>query len=338
VEERAGVARKQDTGGLTPHRSPDFLEQRETTMDTLPITAQRLAESVIAVPPLARSADLVLDVQQNRRIVQHIEAGGVSTLLYGGNAVLYHVALSEYAMLLRMLTEIAGQRTLVIPSVGPAFGLMMDQAAVLGEFAFPTAMLLPQGEIATSDGIASGVRHFAERFGKPVVLYIKHHHYIAVETVRRLMDDGLISWIKYAVVREDPANDAYLRALTENVDPARIVSGIGEQPAIIHLRDFSLGGFTSGCVCIAPRLSMQLLHAVQAGRHEEAEAIRAVFQPLEDLRNRISPIRVLHAAVALAGIAETGAILPLLSPVADSEAAEIAAAARRLLEHNGADT
>jgi dihydrodipicolinate synthase/N-acetylneuraminate lyase len=305
-------------------------------MDTSSITAERLAASVIAVPPLARSADLTLNFPENRKIVQHLEAGGVTTLLYGGNAVLYHVALSQYAALLWMLNEIAGDRTLVIPSVGPAFGLMMDQAAVLNELAFPTAMVLPQSEIATSDGIAVGVRHFAERFGKPVVLYIKHDRYIAVDAVRRLVDDGLISWIKYAVVRVNPVDDDYLKALTENVDPARIVSGIGEQPAVVHLRDFSLGGFTSGCVCIAPRLSMEFLHAVRSGDFVRAEAIQAVFGPLEDLRNRINPIRVLHAAVTLAGIAETGPILPLLSPIDPGDEPEIAGAARTLLQHNGA--
>jgi dihydrodipicolinate synthase/N-acetylneuraminate lyase len=305
-------------------------------MDTSSITSERLAASVIAVPPLARSADLTLNFPENRKIVQHLEAGGVTTLLYGGNAVLYHIALSEYAALLLMLNEIAGDRTLVIPSVGPAFGLMMDQAAELNELAFPTAMVLPQSEIATSDGIAAGVRHFAERFGKPVVLYIKHDRYIAVDAVRRLVDDGLISWIKYAVVRGDATDDDYLKALTENVDPARIVSGIGEQPAVVHLRDFSLGGFTSGCVCIAPRLSMDFLRAVRSGDFVRAEAIQAVFRPLEDLRNRINPIRVLHAAVALAGIAETGPILPLLSPIDPGDEPEIASVARTLLQHNGA--
>ena len=38
-----------------------------------------------------------------------------------------------------------------------------------------------------------------------------------------------------------------------SVDRSLVVSGMGELPAIIHLRDFGLAGFTSGCVCIAPR-------------------------------------------------------------------------------------
>ncbi len=304
-------------------------------MQTSPITSQRLAASVVAVPPLARSADLTIDAQENRKIVRHLEAGGVSTLLYGGNAVLYHVALAEYAALLELLADIASQQTLVIPSVGPAFGLMMDQAAILRDFAFPTAMILPQREISTSDGIAAGTRRFAERFGKPVVLYIKHDGYVAVDAVRRLMDDGLISWIKYAVVRENPAEDDYLRSLLDAVDPASVVSGIGEQPAVVHLHDFSLGGFTSGCVCVAPRLSMQMLRALQSGDLARAEQIRSGFRPLEDLRNRINPIRVLHAAVALAGIADTGPMLPLLSEIDGRDRPEVERAARALLQLDG---
>ena len=80
---------------------------------------------------------------------------------------------------------------------------------------------------------------------------------------------------------------------------------------------------------------MQLMHAVQAGDFDRAEEIRALFSPLEDLRNSIHPIRVLHAAVSLAGIAETGPILPLMSPVDPGDRAEIERAARKLLQDNG---
>ena len=51
--------------------------------------------------------------------------------------------------------------------------------------------------------------------------------------------------------------------LVQQVDRKLIVSGIGEQPAIIHLRDFKLGGFTSGCVCVAPKLSRLMLEALR---------------------------------------------------------------------------
>ena len=113
-------------------------------MNTRPVNAETLTRSVVSVPPLARNADLSLNRAENVKLIRHIEAGGVSTLLYGGNANFYHVRLSEYAELLDLLADAADADTLIIPSVGPAYGLMMDQAKLLRERQFPTAMILPQ--------------------------------------------------------------------------------------------------------------------------------------------------------------------------------------------------
>jgi dihydrodipicolinate synthase/N-acetylneuraminate lyase len=301
-------------------------------MLTRPITPEVLAASVIAVPPVARTADLKWNHAENRGIIRYLEDGGVRTLLYGGNAVLNHVALGEYGDLLAMLAETASEETLVIPSVGPGFGMMIDQAAVLRDFPFPTAMVLPTRDPTTPAGIATGLRRFVDRFGRPAVLYLKQDGVLDIDTVRRMMDDGLISWIKYAVVRQISADDSFLCELIDAVGPARIVSGMGEQPAIVHLRDFGLAGFTSGCVCIAPRLSMEMLRAIQSKDFDLAERIRARFAPLESLRDAISPVRVLHAAVQLAGIADTGEITPLLSPIDDADCPTVKAAAKALLE------
>ncbi len=299
-------------------------------MNTQPITTELLARSVIAVPPLARDNDLAIDAAENQRMVAHLEQSGITTVLYGGNAVLYHIALSEYAELLEMLADVSSENTTVIPSVGPSYGMMMDQAAILHDLDYPTVMVLPQEAIATSAGIATGTRRFAEAFGKPIVLYLKHDRYMAPDQVRELVDDGLVSAIKYAVVRDDTQDDSYLREIIDAVGTDLIVSGIGEQPAIIHMRDFGLTGFTSGCVCIAPALSMKMLHAIQSKRYEEAEAIREQFCELEDLRNNINPIRVLHDAVSLVGIAQTGPILPLLSPISRSDSKLVEQAATAL--------
>ena len=79
---------------------------------------------------------------------------------------------------------------------------------------------------------------------------------------------------------------------------------------------------------------MKLLSAINNQDFETAESIRHTFEPLEDHRNSINPIRVLHAAVEAAGIAETGPHLPLLSPVSDGEFERIKIAALELLQHN----
>ena len=303
-------------------------------MNNAPITPEVLANSVIAVPPLARDADLKVCPIENAKIMRHLEAGGVRTLLYGGNAMFYHIGLGEYAETLAMLQEHAGGDTTVVPSVGPAYGPSMDQAVILRNFDFPTAMVLPARDIATPAGCATGIRKLAEAYGKPIVLYIKFEGYLEPEDAKSLVEDGIVNWIKYAIVREDPGQDDYLSKLVDCVDRSIIVSGIGEQPAITHINRFGVQSFTSGCVCVAPGLSMKMLQALKAGNLEGAESIRQTFKPLEDLRNNINPIRVLHSAVAEAGIAETGPILPLLDEVNDSDRLKIAAVARELLAQN----
>ena len=299
-------------------------------MDTRPVTTSRLAASVIAVPPLARDADGRIAPAENTKLIRHIEAGGVSTLLYGGNAVLYHIRPSEYAGMLALLAETAAPETLVVPSAGPSYGMMMDQADVLRDFAFPTVMVLPHQGLNTFAGVETGLRRFAEKLGKPIVVYVKQEGYVTPKEIARLVADGLVSWIKYAIFRPDPAEDPFLKELVGLVPPSLIVSGIGEQPALVHLRDFGVAGFTSGCVCVAPALSQRMLGAMRAGDWAEAERIRGYFKPLEDLRNGINPVRVLHEAVRLAGLADTGPILPLLSPLDETQRAAVASAARKL--------
>ena len=300
-------------------------------MDTKPITSATLASSVIAVPPLARTETLHWDHAQSQRLIQHLEAGGIRTLLYGGNAVLGHVALSDYAELLTMLTESVSAETLVIPSVGPGFGMMRDQARILREYDFPTAMVLPTKDPTTPAGIAAALSRFVDSYGRPAVLYLKHDGTIEIDAIQRLLRDGVISWIKYAIVRDNPSEDPYLRELIGAIGPALIVSGMGEQPALTHIRDFGLPGFTSGCVCSAPQLSTALLRANQVKDYARAEAIRIQFRPLEMLRDSISPVRVLHEAVQLAGIADTGPITPPLSPIDGSDRIEVERAVERLL-------
>ncbi len=136
-------------------------------MKTTPVTRDDLTRSVIAVPPLCRNADerYSLNADENRKLIQHLEGGGVSTLLYGGNANLYNIAVSEYEELLELLEGSVAEDTWVVPSVGPMFGTIMDQAAILKRHAFPTAMILPTLFPATASGVQVAVREFVRGRG-----------------------------------------------------------------------------------------------------------------------------------------------------------------------------
>ena len=184
-------------------------------MNTAPFSVDQLRESVVAVPPLARNASLAICEQENSKIIRFLEAGGIRSLLYGGNAVLYHSRLSEYASLLQTLAEAASKETVVVPSIGPAFGLAMDQVNILRDHDFPTAMFLPARDVVDQTGIAIGVRQLAEALGKPLVLYLKFDRWLNPDLIKSLEADGVISWLKYAVVRDDPAQDDYLRQVLQ---------------------------------------------------------------------------------------------------------------------------
>lgn len=305
-------------------------------MKTTPVTSDDLAASVLAVPPIARNADLSLNVAANKAMIRHLEAGGVRTLMYGGNANFYNIGVRDYHKVLEMLETLAGEDSWVIPSIGPDFGKAIDQIDLLRSRAFPTAMVLPLQFPSTDDGLATGIRRLAGFYKKPLIVYIKSDGYLEPKTVGKLVADGVACAVKYGTVRRDPSNDPYLQELTQHVDPKLILSGIGETPAIIHLRDFGLQGFTSGSVCIAPRGSMKLLQLLKAGRYDEAADIREAYMEMEACRDSISPIRTLHEAVTLAGIADMGPMLPMLSNIAVEHHARVGAAARALLAHDQA--
>lgn len=309
-------------------------------MKTTPVSTEDL-RGVFPVPPLARKSDArrSIDFEQNNRIVRHIADGGLTRFLYGGNAFLYHVTLSEYEALLDWLNGFA-DNLWAIPSLGPSYGRAIDQAVILRRYKFPCAMALPCGDPRDAAGLERGLREIAESADAPLILYLKEENNFGadkeagLDVVARLVDEGVCVAIKYAVVRQNPADDAYLASLLERVDRARVVSGIGERPAVVHMRDWKLPGFTTGSGCVAPRLSGQIFEACVKENYETAEKLRAEFLPLEDLRDAWNPAKVLHSAAHLAGVAETGPMPPFLSSLSEKQLQEIAPVARALVERN----
>lgn len=296
-------------------------------------------DRVFAVPPLARSADprRAIDFDENARIVRHLASGGVDCLLYGGNAFLYHLCLREYEQLLEWLSGLHRDGMICIPSAGPSFGRLIDQAPLLRSYGFSCAMVLPCSDPRDAAGIAQGLREFADVSGARLLCYLKEETNLGsnlergLDVLGRLVDEGICIGIKYAVVRQDPGIDRYLDELLKRVDRKIVVSGIGERPAVVHLRDWRLPGFTTGSGCIAPSQSMAILRACQRGEFTEAERVREHFLALEDLRDAWGPARVLHHAVSLAGIAGTGAIPPFVSPLSTEQQQSLEPVAQQLL-------
>jgi dihydrodipicolinate synthase/N-acetylneuraminate lyase len=294
-------------------------------------------KGVFAVPPLARKATRALDLEQNSRIVRSIANGGVTRFIYGGNAFLYHLTLAEYEQLLEWQAQIQQDDLWLIPSAGPSYGRLMDQARLLRRFTFPCVMTLPCGDPRDAAGLERGLREFAEAANVRLMLYLKDEtnmgadRMAGLDVVARLVDEGVCVAIKYAVVREDPAHDPYLDELIKRVDRGKVISGIGERPAVIHLRQWGLPGFTTGSGCLAPTLSAAVFSACWAGDYAEADRIRSRFLDVEDLRDAWGPARVLHHALELAGIASTGPIPPFVSELSPEQKTRLAPVVQELL-------
>ena len=79
---------------------------------------------------------------------------------------------------------------------------------------------------------------------------------------------------------------------------------------------------------------MRLLHLIKACRWDDAQEERSAFIPLEDCRDAFSPIRTLHDAVTLAGIADMGPMLPMLSHLPAAQQAKVREAAVALRQHD----
>lgn len=295
------------------------------------ITLEQLTKSVIAVPPFACEGSTDYCTESNRSLIRHIEAGGVSTLLYGGNANVQNWPVSRFGEWLDTLAGLVADDTWLIPSVGPDGGKISDQAALLAQRNFPAAMLLPFSGPKTDAGFARSVRDFVQASGTQAILYMKSDAYLSHSVIESLVADGSLFSVKYAIARENTAVDPVLDDLIAAIGKERIVSGFGEPPALPHLEHHKLSGFTAGCVCIAPTLSQDFLKSLQAGDFAKARSQLKVFAALEKLRDAGDPIRVLHTAVTLAGIADMGAPLPFLTEADTALHPQIEAAAQELL-------
>lgn len=280
-----------------------------------------LFEGVFAVPPLARvpGKARAIDFEQNLRIVRYIAQGGISRFIYGGNAFLYHLTLDEYEQLLEWQAGIRQDGLWFIASAGPSYGRLMDQAPLLRRFGVSCVMTLPCGDPRDAAGLARGLREFAEASGARLMLYLKEETNMGadllagLDAVAKLVDEGICMAIKYAVVRKNPEEDIYLAELIKRIDRRKVISGIGERPAVAHLRHWELVGFTTGSGCLAPTLSAAVYSACRAADYGRAQLLRSRFMDLEDLRDEWGPARVLHHALELAGIARTGPIPPFVS-------------------------
>ncbi len=298
-------------------------------MKTTPVTPADLTASVLALPPLANDADGQPSPARNRAISAWLQSAGVSSFLYGGCANFFNAPVNDYPALLDAIEAPARVDDWVIPSIGPDYGKARDQIAVLRERDFPTAMLLPLLQV-TPEGVATGLRKLSDFYGKPLMVFFKSADYVRARDLAALLADGVLCCVEYGIVGASEPEPFLAELLAATGDASRIIDGLGERTVVGNARH-GLKGFTTGSGLVGPHLSMALLRAVQAGDLATAAELREHFLPLEKMRGAHGPIPVLHEAVRLAGIADTGPISPFFSNcTGDALLAELEAVAGTL--------
>jgi len=277
------------------------------------LTHADYASSVVAVPPIALNTDYSVNAGANEAIIKHIEAGGVDILLYGGNANLYHFGLDDYRSAMQAIMAVAAPTTHLITSIGPDFGKAMAQAPMARDLGFKNVMVLPTNFPADPAGVANGVRKLAGVLGDGLILYLKREHYADPDELAKLIAEGAVSFVKYAVEKPDASKDTYLDAVISAIGTDHLASGMGETPIHDHLGQRKLATYTSGAVCIAPAAASELLALYKTGRAEEAFKLSQPFLEFEKVRTELGGLQVLHDGLRLSGIADTGPLMPMVS-------------------------
>lgn len=286
-------------------------------MKTTPVTPADLVASIIALPPIARTSDGGIHVGESRKVIDWLVSAGVSSFMYGGIANLFNARLSEYGAVLDLIEALApSDEAWMVPAIGGDFGKAIDQVAILRERDFPTAILLPFW-LVQPKGVATGIRKLADAYGKPLMVFFKALDYLTPQDVAALLKDGVLCGVEYGVVPDENGQSPHLTELLDRVGSAdRLIDGAGEL-TIVESSKFGIQGYTSGTGLMAPHISMALLDAVKRNDRAAIETLSQPFVAFDAARNAYSAIPVVHDAVRLVGIADTGPIGPFFETASD---------------------
>ena len=271
---------------------------------------------VVAITP--RRPDGSVDLDGVHGNVTHLIDGGARFLMpMCGTGLVYDATLEEFEAVTGAFVDAAAGRALVVPGIGPGYGRALEMAAIARGLGVAGVMIMPIVGPASPAGVSEGLGRIAERAGFPVVLYQRRLDIMPVERIVDLCHRDDVAGLKYAV--DDVQT---FRRIVDGAGAAcAMVCGMAEDPSVEYLRAGAVG-FSSGMANFVPRLSLNLLAAHGRGDVEEAERLRRMMVPFEDLRGE-SGARysgsALHAAMDYTGLVG-GPVIPFAE---DVEAADL---------------
>lgn len=278
--------------------------------------------AAVTITPFAD--DLALDEPGLRRVVRHLDDGGVDTIVAcGGTAEYYALTPQERRDVARIVLD-ESRDTPVIVSVGlDAAGASIAAKEAEADGAAGIMVHQPIHPYIHAEGYAEYYRTICGAVSIGVVAYVRDPN-VSTELLAEIAGIENVVGVKYAV-NDVRRFGAIVEQLAGDVEVTWVCGTAEAWAPFFWLAGAT--GFTSGIANFAVHESLALRDALRAG---DVESIRALWQrlrPVEDLRARwgdANNIAGLKAGTALRGW--TGeAIRPPLRPLPAGERDELAA-------------
>lgn len=295
--------------------------------------AREALADVVAVPVTPFAADGSPDTVTYRALLRRLLDHGVRTLTTGGNTGEFHALTPEErrAQVESAVAE-AGDTAQVIAGVGLDLPTAVSAARHARDAGAAMVMVhQPPHPYAAQGGWTAYHRAVAEAVPElGVVPYIRDAALDGSALAALGEECPNVVGVKYAV-----PDAARFAAVACDAGAQRFVwvAGLAELYAPAY---FACGatGFTSGLVNVAPRLPLAMLSALRAGDFAAAMRVWERARPFEALRARersAHNVTVVKEALSALGLCRPDVRPPSL-PLPTAERAEVAAAARALIE------
>lgn len=283
---------------------------------------------VVAITP--RRSDFKVDLQGAYKNVRYLVERGVDFIMPAcGTGLVYDMCLEDYEAVVGTFVDAAGDEAWVVPGIGPGFGRSLEMGRIAQSLGVAGVMIMPIVGPASADGVFNGLREIAKAVQLPTILYQRRLDIMPVSSVIRLCEIDNIVGLKYAV--ED--TEAFEAIADKAGDRTAMICGMAEDPCITYMERGAVG-FSSGMANFVPRMSLTLLRTFVSGGTVEAERLRALMVPFEDLRGERGArysTSALHAAMDVAGLAG-GPVIPFAADVTVEDLPRLQAMVGSLME------
>ena len=283
---------------------------------------------VVAIAP--RRSDFKVDLQGAYKNVRYLVERGVDFIMPAcGTGLVYDMSLQDYEAVVGTFVDAAGDEARVVPGIGPGFGRSLEMGRIAQSLEVAGVMIMPIVGPASAEGVFNGLREITKAVQLPTILYQRRLDIMPVSSVIRLCEMDNVVGLKYAV--ED--TEAFEAIAEKAGDRAAMICGMAEDPCITYMERGAIG-FSSGMANFVPRMSLTLLRTFASGDAVEAERLRALMVPFEDLRGERGArysTSALHAAMDYAGLAG-GPVIPFAADVAAEDLPRLNAMVGSLME------